>query len=136
MRAMNKAMKANEDTSTNSDKPLGRPMASMGLMVVQSGRRQGAPMRKGRYMGAQTNKPIMAKSMARLTHQVAQAHPIKPMPGCSSSPKASQMDRGILTTKASTWIRVMTRGCPRLWLSVLNMRNSKAGASAKDKMAR
>ena len=99
---MNKAMKANEDTSTNSDKPLGRPMANMGLMVAQSGLRQGAPMCKGLYKGAQTNKPIMAISMARLTHHVAQAQPIRPMPGWPCVPKASHIDKGILTSKANT----------------------------------
>ena len=75
-----------------------------------------------------------ASNISVLTTKVAQAHPTTPMPDKPAMPKVRAYDSGTLTSKAPACNQVTKRGCPKLWLSVLNMRNSKDGNKASARM--
>jgi hypothetical protein len=73
---------------------------------------------------------------SQLTTTVAQAQPTAPWPSRPSPPKANQIDSGTLTASEAICSQVTSSGLPRLWLSVLYMRNSRAAGSASASTAR
>ena len=129
---MNSAISVNEVTSTSTARPAGTPSRANWPIWRQSRRLDALPDsgRRGRGLRAQQPEREQRPSPSSPPAWPRRSPPA-PIAGRPAPPKVNQIDSGSFSASEASCSQVTSCGLPRLWLSVLNRRNSSAGGSAK-----